>query len=88
MCTFETPPVSRFTTSPCVPAPRAHVETHVRVVPVHQTHTNTHKHTQQHTPHHTEKEDRERLRGREKRKKTVTEREETTKEKIRQDKTR
>ena len=22
-------------TSPCVPAPRAHVETHVRVVPVH-----------------------------------------------------
>ena len=28
-------PVSRFKTSPCVPAPRAHVETHVRVVPVH-----------------------------------------------------
>ena len=22
-------------TSPCIPAPRAHVETHVRVVPVH-----------------------------------------------------
>ena len=28
-------PVCRFKTSPCVPAPRAHVETHVRVVPVH-----------------------------------------------------
>ena len=27
--------VCRFKTSPCVPAPRAHVETHVRVVPVH-----------------------------------------------------
>ena len=64
----------------------AHTETH--------THSNTHSdsdthnHTQPHTPHHTEKEDRERLRGREKRKKTETEREETTKEKIRQDKTR
>ena len=49
-----------------------------------QTHTNTHN-TQRHTPHHTEKEDRERLRGREKRKKTETEREEPTKEKLRQD---
>ena len=27
-------PVCTFKTSPCVPAPRAHVETHVRVVPV------------------------------------------------------
>ena len=27
--------VCRFKTSPCVPAPRAHVVTHVRVVPVH-----------------------------------------------------
>ena len=28
-------PVCTFKTSPCVPAPRAHVSTHVRVVPVH-----------------------------------------------------
>ena len=27
--------VCRFETSPCVPAPRAHVVTHVLVVPVH-----------------------------------------------------
>ena len=27
--------VCRFKTSPCVPAPRPHVVTHVRVVPVH-----------------------------------------------------
>ena len=27
-------PVCTFQTSPCMPAPRAHVETHVRVVPV------------------------------------------------------
>ena len=32
---FNTPSVSRFKTSPFVPAPRAHVETHVRVVPAH-----------------------------------------------------
>ena len=31
--TFKTPSVCRFKTSPCMPAPRAHVETHVRVVP-------------------------------------------------------
>ena len=28
-------PVCGFKTSPCAPAPRAHVSTHVRVVPVH-----------------------------------------------------
>ena len=27
--------VCRFKTSPCVPAPRAHDETHVRLLPVH-----------------------------------------------------
>ena len=32
VCTFKTPSVSRFRTSPCVPAPRAHVFQHVRVV--------------------------------------------------------
>ena len=32
--TQKKPSVRRFKTSPCVPAPRAHVETHVRVVPV------------------------------------------------------
>ena len=31
--TLEKPTVCRFKTSPCVPAPRPHVETHVRVVP-------------------------------------------------------
>ena len=33
--TFKTPSVCRFKTSRCMPAPRAHVETHVHVVPVH-----------------------------------------------------
>ena len=32
---IQTVPVCRFKTLPCVPAKRAHVETHVRVVPVH-----------------------------------------------------
>ena len=56
--------VCRFQTSPCVPAPRPHVVTHVRVVPVHtgtfwtytrrrfeRTHVDTtpHTHTSQHT---------------------------------------
>ena len=35
VCTLKTPPVCRFKTYPCMPPPRAHVETHVRVVPVH-----------------------------------------------------
>ena len=35
VCTFITLPVCRFQTSPCMPAPRAHVETHVDVLPVH-----------------------------------------------------
>ena len=62
------PPVCPFDTSPCVPAPRAHVFQHVRVVPVHTEtfwtdtyhtpHTTPHPKTQhnttQHdTPHHT-----------------------------------
>ena len=34
VCKLKTP-VRRFKTSPCVPAPRRHVVTHVRVVPVH-----------------------------------------------------
>ena len=29
VCMYKTPSVCRFKTSPCVPAPRAHVETHV-----------------------------------------------------------
>ena len=33
VCRFKTPSVSRFKTSPCVPASRAHVETLVGVVP-------------------------------------------------------
>ena len=53
------PPVCPFNTSPCMPAPRAHVFQHVRVVPVHKgtswTDTRgrfgrTHTH---HTPHTT-----------------------------------
>ena len=62
------PPVCPFDTSPCVPAPRAHVFQHVRVVCVHTgtfwtdtyhtPHTTPHPKTQhnttQHdTPHHT-----------------------------------
>ena len=35
MCRFKTPYVCTFKTSTCMLAPRAHVETHVRVVPVH-----------------------------------------------------
>ena len=35
VCTFKTPSVSRFKTSPCAPAPRAHVFQHVHVVPAH-----------------------------------------------------
>ena len=33
--TRKKPPVCRFKTTPCVQAKRAHVETHVRVMPVH-----------------------------------------------------
>ena len=51
--------VCRCKTSPCVPAPRAHVVTHVRVVPVH-TGDVLHLHTEvffcvpsRATPHHT-----------------------------------
>ena len=35
VCPFKTSPVCRLKTLPCMPAPRAHVQTHVRVVPVH-----------------------------------------------------
>ena len=35
VCMYKTPSVCRFKTSLCVPAPRAHVSTHVRVVLVH-----------------------------------------------------
>ena len=60
--------VCRFKTSPCVPAPRPHVVTHVRVVPVHTgtfwiytrrfflrakpRHTPHHTHTQHNTTQH------------------------------------
>ena len=35
VCGFKNASVCTFKTSPCMPAPRAHVSTHVRVVPVH-----------------------------------------------------
>ena len=35
VCRFKTPRCVHSKTSPCMPAPRAHVETHVRVVRVH-----------------------------------------------------
>ena len=35
VCWFKNVPVCTIKTSPCMPAPRAHVLKHVRVVPVH-----------------------------------------------------
>ena len=53
--------VCTFKTSPCAPAPRPHVETCVRVVPVHNTpQPTTSSRPQHHTETETEKEDRER----------------------------
>ena len=83
--------------SPCMPAPRAHVFQHVRVM---QVHTGKFWTETPHTPHRTtttrpqhntetEKEDRERSRGREKRKRTETERREDGRQnKTRQDEER
>ena len=62
VCPLHTSPVCTFNTSSCVPAPRAHVETRLRVVPIHtgtyRTYTRgrvfqrvTHT-TPSHTPHH------------------------------------
>ena len=53
VCTFKTPSVSRFKTSPCVPAPRAHVFQHVRMVPAHtgRRFESTHRSFQRATPH-------------------------------------
>ena len=57
VCTFKTLSVSRFQTSPCMPATRAHVFQHVRVVPVHTgtPHTPNHDPTQHNHTQHTHK---------------------------------
>ena len=45
VCPSKTPPCVHLKTSPCMPAPGAHVSTHVRVVPVH-TGTSLNVHTE------------------------------------------